>query len=524
MGIGVGVFAFAGLTGSRALAVKVLSGTRHQLCKRRKVAIFGAGTAGVRAASTLSRTTSAQVAGFFDDNRSLQGMEIGGVPVWSPEAMVSKIRKHHIETLVIALPDAAQSRRARVRDLCETAGVKVEFLPNSIDLLVSGAGPRLRGVDARDLLDRQNVDLNLPEVGANYTGRVIMVTGAGGSIGSELCQQLLNFRPAKIVLFDMSEFNLYSIDMALKRRAEEFGVDIEPYLGTITDRARLQHVIRSQRVEIILHAAAYKHVPMVEGNVVEGVRNNIFGTKRLAEVAVETGVSQFVLVSSDKAVRPKGLMGATKRISELILQDMQTRNDRTKFSMVRFGNVLGSSGSMLPLFVSQIDAGGPVTVTHPDASRYFMTVQEASRLVLLAGAFAEGGDVFVLDMGEPQSILAIAKKLIQLSGLAVRDPISGEGDVEIAFIGLRPGEKLHEELFWDPDNLFSTHHPKIFRAQEACLSQFEVAGLLRELQHAIDASDEDRVRSVALGYARGCSQTRRLGISHDVPVREKRCL
>jgi len=323
-----------------------------------------------------------------------------------------------------------------------------------------------------------------------------MVTGAGGSIGSELCRQLLNCNPSRIILFERSEFNLYSIDMELRDLADAAGISVVARLGSVTDRARVVGVIAEEKVEIILHAAAYKHVPLVEANELEGARNNIIGTQVVAEAAAGAGLERFILVSTDKAVRPTNIMGATKRIAELVVQDLQTRNRDTKFAMVRFGNVLGSSGSVLPLFQRQIARGGPVTVTHKDVTRYFMTIPEAARLVLLAGAYARGGDVFVLDMGKPQKIIDIARQMITLSGRKVKDPETGEGDIEIQVTGLRPGEKLYEELLIDDDSLIPTPHAKILRAEEAMLSQIEVAAMLRELQLAIAEDDSDRLRAM----------------------------
>ena len=311
-----------------------------------------------------------------------------------------------------------------------------------------------------------------------------------------MCRQLIACRPAKIVVFEQSEFNLYKIHQDLCERLQGVPVDIVACLGSVTDSVRVRHVISTQKVDIILHAAAYKHVPLVEENELEGARNNVIGTKTVADAAVDLGIERFILVSTDKAVRPTNIMGATKRLAELIVQDVQTRAPKTKFAMVRFGNVLGSSGSVLPLFQAQIEAGGPVTVTHPEVCRFFMTVAEASRLVLLAGAFAEGGDVFLLDMGRPQRIMDIAEQLIQLSGRTVKDPVTGEGDIEIRVTGLRPGEKLYEELLIDNDNLCKTPHPKILRAEENRLSEIEIAGILREIQTAVETSNTEKLRTV----------------------------
>ncbi len=497
MSLSVWAFSFAGMTASRALAVSILGDLRERLRKRTKVAVFGASAAGVQMALTMSQAIDIRIVAFFDDNRALQGVEVGGVPVWSPKSLVADMYRHDIKRLIVALPESAAKRQRMIIDQCKQAGIEVQVLPTVIDLLAERDGDRPRVVGANDILERSKVDLDVPEVTQSYAGRVIMVTGAGGSIGSELCRQLLPCRPSKIILYESSEFNLYTIDMDLAPRARAAGVAVVSCLGSITDPERLREIMQREGVEIVLHAAAYKHVPLVEDNPIAGVANNVFGTKTLADAAIEAGVERFILVSSDKAVRPTSVMGATKRIAELILQDLQTRTTTTLFSMVRFGNVLGSSGSVFPLFKAQIEAGGPVTVTHPEVRRYFMTVQEAARLVLLAGTYAEGGDVFVLDMGQAQNILNVARKMIRMSGRQEKDPNTGQGDIEIVFTGLRPGEKLYEELFVDRKNMRKTPHARILRAEEQRLSQFEVAGLLRELQVAMEGGDVDKVRSLA---------------------------
>ncbi|PTQ74876.1 polysaccharide biosynthesis protein [Celeribacter persicus] len=508
-GLVFGIFAFAGLVASRAIAVSILGGLRGHLHKRKSVAIFGAGAAGVQLASALGQSPDRRVVAFFDDNPTLQSMEIGGIPVLPSGNLVPEIFRNSISELIIALPDSAKKRRDAIVDLCASANVEVRILPSFIDMLIERGNARLRTVDPDEVLGRGKVDLDTPEVARSYAGRVIMVTGAGGSIGSELCRQLLHCQPAKIVLFEQNEYNLYRLDFELRARAKVCKVEVVPCLGTVTDAIRLSQMMRQHQVEIVLHAAAYKHVPLLENNEIEGVRNNVMGTKILADTAVQEGVARFILVSSDKAVRPTSIMGATKRISELIVQDIQTRAPNTKFSMVRFGNVLGSSGSVLPLFQAQIESGGPVTVTHPEIRRYFMTVSEASRLVLLAGAYAEGGDVFVLDMGKPQKIMDLARKLIHLSGRRVKDPVTGEGDIGIEITGLRPGEKLFEELFVSPETLCQTPHPKILRAEEHRLSEIEVAKLLREIHVAIETSNRENLRPLVMACADGWGLTGR---------------
>ena len=371
------------------------------------------------------------------------------------------------------------------------------MLPSYPELMSSeGTLDRLQPVAAEALLGREKVALSTPEIAKTYAGRVIMVTGAGGSIGSELCRQMLHCRPAALVLFEQGEHNLYQIDQELRSEALAQGINVVARLGSVGDAGRLRQVMREQGVEIILHAAAYKHVPMVEENELEGARNNVLGTHVVAEAAAAEQIERFILVSSDKAVRPTNVMGATKRMAELVVQDIQTRHPQTKFAMVRFGNVLGSSGSILPLFQRQIAEGGPVTVTHEEITRYFMTIPEAARLVLTAGAYARGGDVFVLDMGKPQKIVDVARRMIELAGRTVRDPITGQGEIAIRITGLRPGEKLFEELLIDRESLRPTPHPKILRAQEVRLSQIEVAAMLRDVRRAIEGADAAALRAV----------------------------
>lgn len=350
----------------------------------------------------------------------------------------------------------------------------------------------LRTVTPDALLGRDKVDLDIPDVAKAYAGRVVMITGAGGSIGSELCRQLIGTSPARIVLFERSELALYHIDRELRPIAQAAGIGVTARLGSVTDARRVTEVLQETGTEIVLHAAAYKHVPLVEENELEGVRNNVFGTQVVAEAAQVAGVERFILISTDKAVRPTNIMGATKRMAELVVQDLQTRSTYTKFSMVRFGNVLGSSSSVLPLFKQQIRRGGPVTVTDPDVTRFFMTIPEAARLVLLAGAYASGGDVFVLDMGKPVKILDIARRIIELSGRTVRE--NGIGDISIEMIGMRPGEKLHEELLIDDDSLCATPHEKILRAEEVMLSEIEIVATLRDLRDVLEQGNVKQLR------------------------------
>ncbi len=462
-------------------------GQRNATCV--PVIIYGAGAAGIQLASALRQSVEARPVLFVDDNLNLDNIMIAGLPVRSPKELPKLIKRHGVARVLLAIPSLSDQRRSALISKLRTLPVEVKVLPSFIDLM-SGRSieTSLRSVQPDEMLDRDIVELDTPEIAAAYSGRTVMVTGAGGSIGSELCRQLMNCRPACVVLFEQSEFALYSIERELAPVARAIGVSLVARLGSVTNRANVERTVKSNGVEIILHAAAYKHVPLVECNEIEGARNNVIGTKIVADVAEKAGIERFILVSTDKAVRPTNIMGATKRMAELIVQDIQTRAEATKFAMVRFGNVLGSSGSVLPLFQKQIEEGGPVTVTHPEVTRFFMTIPEAARLVLLAGAFAKGGDVFVLDMGKPQRIIEIAKRMIKLSGREVKDPETGKGDIGIEFTGLRPGEKLYEELLVT-DALAATPHHKILRAEETPLSQIEVASLLRDTQTAISNDD-----------------------------------
>mgnify|MGYP003651885231 FL=1 len=441
---------------------------------------------------------------FIDDNPNLHGLMVAGLPVHGSGKLSKLIQARGIEQILLAVPSIAKDRRDELIDKLNVHNVEVQVLPSYVDLM-SGKGmvQSLRTVAPDQLLGRDKVDLDSPEIAKAYAGRVVMVTGAGGSIGSELCRQLLNCNPARIILFEQGEFQLYTIDQELQAEGKATGIPVVARLGSVTNKARVTGVIAEEGVEIILHAAAYKHVPLVEENELEGARNNVLGTQVVAEAAAEAKLERFILVSTDKAVRPTNIMGATKRMAELVVQDMQTRHRATMFSMVRFGNVLGSSGSVLPLFQRQIARGGPVTVTHKDVTRFFMTIPEAARLVLLAGAYAKGSDVFVLDMGEPQKIIDIAYRMIKLSGRKVKDPKTGIGDIEVNVTGLRPGEKLYEELLIDDHSLLPTPHAKILRAQECMLSQIEVASMLRELQGSIVEADKARLRKLIVARVEG---------------------
>lgn len=469
-----------------------------------RVAIYGGGAAGIQLASALRQSREARPVFFLDDNPNLQGLVVAGIPVLRPKNLPRLLKRYRIERILLAMPSTPLQRQEELVKSTSDHGVEVQILPSYVELMLNkGMNAQLKPVSPTQLLGRGKVDLAIPEIAKAYAGRVVMVTGAGGSIGSELCRQLLDCRPAKIVFYEQSEFALYGVDRDLRNKAEAEGILITARLGSVTDLTRVSGVIRQEQVEIIMHAAAYKHVPLVEENEIEGARNNVIGTRVVAEAAEKAGVERFILVSTDKAVRPTNVMGATKRLAEMVIQDQQTRSSRTKYAMVRFGNVLGSSGSVIPLFQKQIDTGGPVTVTDPGVTRFFMTIPEAARLVLLAGAFAQGGDVFVLDMGKPQKILDIARKMIELSGRTLKDPATGRGDIAIEITGLRPGEKLYEELLLDSKSLVKTPHPKILRAQEAVPRQEEVASIIDDLEMCIERGDVISLRKLISNHVEG---------------------
>lgn len=465
------------------------------------VAIYGAGDAGLQLALALRQSREVEPVVFIDDNPALHGLIVSGLKVCPLSDLKVMAESEQVQRVLVAMPSLSVAKRdallARLTDLpCE-----VQVLPSYVDL-ISGKSSELRTVSPDELLGRDKVDLHIPEIAKTYAGRTVMVTGAGGSIGSELCRQLMECRPARVVLFEQSEFALYEIDRELRVLADAAGIAVTTRLGSVTNAPRVANVMADENVEIVLHAAAYKHVPLVEDNELEGARNNVLGTRIVAEAAMAQGVERFILVSTDKAVRPTNIMGATKRMAELVIQDLQTRSTTTRFAMVRFGNVLGSSGSVLPLFQKQIRAGGPVTVTHQDVTRFFMTIPEAARLVLLAGSYATGGDVFVLDMGQPMKIVDIAHRMIEMSGAQVRSDTSSNG-IEVQITGLRPGEKLYEELLIDDDSLVATPHEKILCAEEDRLSQIEVAAMLNELQKALTAGDADALRACVKGFVQG---------------------
>ncbi len=460
--------------------------------------IYGAGLAGAQTAAALAMSGQYSLLGFVDDDPAKVGRSINGVQVYAGKEIATIVEKEGVTDILLALPRVSRERRNRIIESLRHLPVHIRTLPGMADLTSGRVTVQdFRELDIEDLLGRDPVPPDADLMARDLAQKTVLVTGAGGSIGGELCRQILRQRPRQLLLLDHSEFALYSMHQELEAlcRGAGLATQLLPLLGSVNHEARLLEICRQYQPHTIYHAAAYKHVPMVESNPAEGIRNNVFGTLSMARVARDCGVARFVLVSTDKAVRPTNVMGASKRMAELVLQAMAAEAGPTCFSMVRFGNVLGSSGSVVPLFRRQLAAGGPLTVTHVDVTRYFMTISEAAQLVLQAGAMAGGGEVFVLDMGEPVRILDLARRMVELSGLSVRDPDHPQGDIEIAITGLRPGEKLYEELLIG-DNPTPTDHVRIMKAREDCLPWPVLAPHLDRLRRAAEAGDEAEIRSV----------------------------
>jgi FlaA1/EpsC-like NDP-sugar epimerase len=483
--------------------------------ERKPVIIYGAGTIGIQLLRALNETGKHKTVAFIDSNPSLAGQVVHGVKVVRPEKIARVIDRENVKEVLLATPSALRGERRLAMKLLEAYPVMVKTLP-ALEEIASGhvEVSDLRPIEVEDLLGRDPVSPDLELLTANVSGKVVMITGAGGSIGSELTRQLLKLGPKSLVLFELSEVALYEISMEieqLKRRLEKEAeggtysdTTIVEVLGSVLDRKLVARTIQELGVEVIYHAAAYKHVPIVEANPFAGLQNNTFGTLTVAEIAKELRVERFVLVSSDKAVRPTNIMGASKRLAEQILQALaQERGTSTIFTMVRFGNVLDSSGSVVRRFRNQIKAGGPVTVTHPEVIRYFMSIPEAAQLVIQAGTMATGGEVFVLEMGTPVKIDDLARTMIRLSGREVRDDSHPDGDIAIEYVGLRRGEKLYEELLIG-ENTTGTNHPRIFKNSEPILPYDELAATLERLEEAIQRMDEaemqELLRATVEGY------------------------
>ena len=497
---------------SRVIARYWLGGLYRRMSKAdaRRLLIYGAGSAGRQLASALANSAELRPVGYLDDDDRLHGQTLNGLKIYNPSRLEELVIKLNVHDVLLAMPSASRARRNEVLELTRKARVQVRTLPGLADLAQGNVQVSdLKELDIEDLLGREPVVPNPLLLGKNIASKVVLVTGAGGSIGSELCRQIIKAKPTVLLLVELSEFALYAIHQELEKKLQQTQVACElvPLLGNVQDGKRMADILSSWQPATVYHAAAYKHVPLVEQNPGQGIQNNVFGTMTLAKLAAQYGVADFVLISTDKAVRPTNIMGASKRLAEMVLQALaqstSQSNGKTRFSMVRFGNVLGSSGSVVPLFRRLIKEGGPITVTHPEVTRYFMTIPEAAELVIQAGAMAEGGDVFVLDMGESVKIVDLAHRMIELSGLSLKDEANPDGDIAIEVTGLRPGEKLYEELLIGDDPR-STAHPRIMKAHEAFLKFDELTPLLDQLAQAVEANDVSGVRAnlqtAVLGY------------------------
>jgi len=437
---------------------------------------------------------------FIDDNPALQGLIVSGIKVKSSDDLEQMAKSGLVQEVLIGTTTMSRPKRASLFERMQQYNCKVKIIPSYIDLIAGrSVVSDLQPLVSDKLLERDVVDLNIPETKLAYAGRVVMITGAGGSIGSEICSQLSHCSPRKLVFIERSEHALYEIERKMAAICAANNIELIVSLASVVDPLAINAIVSEQKVDIIFHAAAYKHVPLVENNEVDGARNNIIGTAVVAKAAADNNIERFILISTDKAVRPTNIMGATKRMAELTIASMQKDFPDTRFSAVRFGNVLGSSGSVVPLFHAQIQAGGPITVTHEEVTRYFMTISEAARLVLLAGAFSSGGDLFILDMGQPIRIVELARRMVELCGLKIRDAENPDGDIEIKITGLRPGEKLYEELLADADNIEDTPHTKIFRAKFDGLSKEEFEKMLLDAQKGIELRDANEIR-ITIGH------------------------
>ncbi len=503
-----------GVGGSRIVARTWLGGYyrgRRRMAGLPRVLIYGAGAAGRQLATVLNHSHEMVPIAFVDADPTLIGNTINSLLVCAPDDLSHVVKQFDISDVLLAIPSVSRDRRNEIINSLRALSVRVRTLPGLVDLAQGRVqAADLRDLDIEDLLGRDPVAPNQILLNRNVRGKVVMVTGAGGSIGSELCRQIIALAPRTLLLVDASEFALYSVHQELQAKVEQ-EIVLVPLLASVQDARRMDEIIGTWRPHTVYHTAAYKHVPLVEHNPVEGLRNNVLGTLTASRVAAAHGVANFVLISTDKAVRPTNVMGASKRLAEMVLQSMAAErigsSERgTCFSMVRFGNVLGSSGSVVPLFRDQIQQGGPITLTHEEITRYFMTIPEAAQLVIQSGAMASGGEVFLLEMGEPVRIIDLARRMVELSGLTVRDETNSDGDVEIIVTGLRPGEKLYEELLIG-DNPEPTQHARIMKAHEEHPSWSRVEAAVESLVSALDTNDVMAIREILIdlvpGYAPG---------------------
>lgn len=503
IGILVPILLFLFVAGNRTVAYLSLGATYRDRVNEDalpRAVIYGAGGAGRQLASAILQSRELALVGFIDDDRSMIGSTLNGKPIFSSSEVARLKKRYGVSEILLAIPSVARARRAQIVSQMTEEGFHVRTLPAMIDIArgkISVAD--LKEVAIEDLLSRQAIPPDQELLSRHIIDHTVLVTGAGGSIGSELCRQITKIGPTRLLLIESSEFNLYNIHRELEGIRSESGATFEiiPLLASICDRERLKRIFSTWQPDTVYHAAAYKHVPLVEHNPTEGIANNVFGTLNTATLSVEFGVSKFILISSDKAVRPTNVMGATKRLAELIIQALNAQHHDRHFCMVRFGNVLGSSGSVVPLFRQQIAEGGPITITHEEMTRYFMTIPEAAQLVIQAGAMANGGEVFLLEMGEPVRIFNLARNMIKLSGLSVRDEDNPHGDIEIEVVGLRPGEKLYEELLIG-NNPTASDHPRIMKSNETFIPWPKLYQRLRDMNHAVREGDVDTAREILL--------------------------
>lgn len=502
---------------TRAIMLQIVQTIYRRSGDSVRVLIYGAGATGTQLVSALRNHKKIEPVAFLDDNAAMHGMTLSRLPVHSPVRLDELVTRLRIDRVLLAMPSLSQPKQMQIAHRLQKKGLEVQAVPSFSQLIgEEELLDQLTPLEPNLFLNRAEVSETFDDARSSYSDRNVLITGAGGSIGSELCRQILECRPAKLILFELSELALFRINMELEQLVGDTDIVIVPVLGSVTDARHIRKLLADHNVQVVLHAAAYKHVPLVEANPLSGLANNVLGTLTIAQEAVRAGIERFVLISSDKAVRPTNVMGASKRLAECVVQDLASRipdGSGTIFAMVRFGNVLGSSGSVVPLFQDQLRRGGPLTVTHPDVARYFMTMQEAVTLVLRAGAMAQGGEVYVLDMGKPVQIEKLARQIIESAGYSVRDKTNPNGDIAIKFTGLRPGEKMKEELTLS-GNLIGTGHRKIFRSDEARLSEIEVASATRALREALVNSDEDAARDVARRWVEGYNNS----IVYDLPT------
>lgn len=486
-----GLFVIFGVGAMRLILREIYRAVATGHIKTKRVVIYGAGVVGTQLAAFLDNAPDYRVVAFVDDNPKLERAKVRGHQIFHPRSIETLKSKYDFEQVILAMNNISPARQRQIIQQMGNIGAPISMVPRVEDMLMVDSHVRqVKPIHIEDLLGRQTVDPIEGLLESNLKGKTIMVTGAAGSIGSEICRQALKTKPKKIIVFDVSEFGLYSIEQEFSKR-ENRDTEIVIALGSVLDRPLVRRLLTKHKVELVYHAAAYKHVPIVEDNILVAIRNNAFGTRVVAEEAIAAKVDRFTLISTDKAVRPTSVMGASKRVAELVVQDLDRRSGDTVMSMVRFGNVLGSSGSVIPLFRKQIDQGGPVTLTHKEVTRYFMTISEASQLVLQASLLSSGGEVFVLDMGEPVKLVDLAKLMIQLSGNHERIEGGADGGIEIQEIGLRPGEKLYEELLIGA-NVSGTKHPKIMKSMEICLSPAETKALMNFFDKCLESGDSDK--------------------------------